>query len=150
MCHVGAFVLRLLILFLKGTYPSVWKPLRGPVQDWPLALCDSVSLSDSDIVPADAVYEHVVSENAMIHHNPRQLWHYLADQEASEALMFTAADSHTEPGTRKYDLTSVHVRTVNSHQAAPTGRFNYLEFRMGRPGRALMYEYWSCMQILII
>ncbi|KAI9154909.1 Scytalone dehydratase-like protein Arp1 [Paramyrothecium foliicola] len=53
------------------------------------------SLRDIDIVPADAVYERVVAENAMIHHNQEQAWHYLADQEASEALIFRATDSST-------------------------------------------------------
>lgn len=72
---------------------TVWKPLRGPVLDWPLALCDSKSLEDADIVPADAVYERVVAENCMIHHNPTQAWYYLAEQKPSEALVFKATDS---------------------------------------------------------
>jgi hypothetical protein len=63
-------------------------------------------LEDADIVPADVVYERVVTENAMIHHNDEQTWHYLADQEASEALIFRAADSSTNTASRK-SVTSV-------------------------------------------
>jgi len=74
---------------------TVWKPLKGPVLDWPLALCDSRSLEDADIVPADAVYERVVAENCMIHYNPAQRWYHLADQQPFEALIFKAADSNS-------------------------------------------------------
>ncbi|KAI1819345.1 hypothetical protein F4861DRAFT_534523 [Xylaria intraflava] len=75
---------------------TVWKPLRGPVDDWPLAVCDATSLDTSDAVPADVVYQKVVTENYMVHFNDRQKWFYLHKQEPHEVLLFKAADS--EPG----------------------------------------------------
>ncbi|SPO03436.1 uncharacterized protein DNG_06119 [Cephalotrichum gorgonifer] len=79
---------------------TVWKPIKGPVRDWPLALCDSTTLRDPDVIPADAVYERVVAENAMIHSDPTQAWYYLGDQKASEVLVFKAADSDPASATR--------------------------------------------------
>ncbi|TGO51364.1 hypothetical protein BOTNAR_0359g00140 [Botryotinia narcissicola] len=78
----------------------VWKPLKGPVMDWPLALCESKSLEDADIVPADAVYERVVAEYCMVHHNPAQSWYYLREQKPTEALIFKATDSNAESISR--------------------------------------------------
>ena len=38
---------------------NVWRPIRGPVQDLPLALCDARSFTDNDLIASDLVYAHV-------------------------------------------------------------------------------------------
>lgn len=73
---------------------SVWKPLRGPLRDWPLALCDAASVKAADLTAADIVFEENVSENLQIHYDAAQKWYYLEDQEASEMLVFRQAESH--------------------------------------------------------
>ncbi|RYP41076.1 hypothetical protein DL767_001237 [Monosporascus sp. MG133] len=75
---------------------TVWKPLKGPVEDWPLAVCDATSLDPSDAVSADVVYQKVVTENYLVHYSDKQKWFYLDRQEPHEVLVFKAADS--EPG----------------------------------------------------
>jgi hypothetical protein len=73
---------------------SVWKPLRGPLHDWPLALCDASSLdADNDLIPADIVYPTYVAENLQVHYNSNQRWHYLSGQKPSEVLIFREVDS---------------------------------------------------------
>ena len=83
----------------------MWKPLKGPVLDWPLAVCDSRSLQDADIIAADAIYERLVAENCIIHNNPTQKWYYVAEQKASEVLIFKATDSNPSSFSRKQVLT---------------------------------------------
>lgn len=78
---------------------SVWRPLAGPVKDWPLALCDAATLNyDAEIVPTDVVYEDFVAENGLMQYREAQMWFYLADQDSSEVLVFKAADSEIESG----------------------------------------------------
>jgi len=74
---------------------SVWKPLAGPVRDWPLALCDSRTLRHNDVVQADVVYDNFAAENCLLHYNTDQEWFYLANQSSSEALVFKATDSES-------------------------------------------------------
>uniref|UniRef100_A0A8H7N3S2 Uncharacterized protein n=1 Tax=Bionectria ochroleuca TaxID=29856 RepID=A0A8H7N3S2_BIOOC len=81
---------------------TVWKPLVGPVQDWPLAVCDAMTLDDADVVPADVVYQKVATENYLIHHNVNQKWYYMDRQEDHEALLFKAADSDAGRTARGY------------------------------------------------
>lgn len=73
---------------------SVWKPLRGPLRDWPLALCDAASVQANDLTPADVVFDTKVTENMQVHHDAAQKWYYLEDQDPSELLVFRQADSH--------------------------------------------------------
>lgn len=73
---------------------SVWKPLRGPLRDWPLALCDAASVQAKDLTPADIVFDTKVTENMQVHHNAAHKWYYLEDQDPSELLVFRQADSH--------------------------------------------------------
>jgi hypothetical protein len=35
---------------------NVWRPIRGPVESTPLAVCDAQSIDPKDFVPADLVY----------------------------------------------------------------------------------------------
>lgn len=72
---------------------SIWKPLRGPVRDWPLALCDVNTLDDEDIVAADLVYPATVVENCLIRPSLKQKWYYLSNQTDREAWIFVQSDS---------------------------------------------------------
>lgn len=73
---------------------SVWKPLRGPLRDWPLALCDAASIQADDLTPSDVVFDTKVNENMQVHYNAAQKWYYLEDHDPSELLVFRQADSH--------------------------------------------------------
>jgi hypothetical protein len=45
------------IMTITRDVSSVWRPLKGPVRDWPLALCHPQSLEvDRDLEPCDLVY----------------------------------------------------------------------------------------------
>jgi hypothetical protein len=37
---------------------NVWRPIRGPVLDSPLALCDARSFTDDDLIASDLVFPH--------------------------------------------------------------------------------------------
>jgi len=113
MCQVSAmFDASTLTVIVLKIVLSVWKPLKGPVQDWPLAMCDPRSIKpETDLEPCDLVYpgslpykhntkpgytkkfSDYVVENRQLYHSPRHEWMYLADQQPSEAWVFLQSDT---------------------------------------------------------
>ena len=87
-----------LLLILKNmgtqTSHSIWKPLRGPLRDWPLALCDASSVQPDHLAASDVVLRDQVSENMQVHYDEAHKWYYLQDQASTELLVFRQADSH--------------------------------------------------------
>lgn len=82
--------------YLKGRtqYITIWKPLHGPLSDWPLAVCDGTTVDPStDLEPQDIVDRDEVLENVHVYHRPTHQWYYLSGQQASELLIFRQADT---------------------------------------------------------
>ncbi|KAK0117758.1 hypothetical protein ONS95_012084 [Cadophora gregata] len=110
---------------------NIWRPLRGPLNDWPLAVCDAQSVDyRNDIMAGDLVYENFATENLQIMHNVDQKWFYLPDQTTTEVLIFKSADSdHSEapgqsnniyPGWPKFPL----MYTMLIEKASPHAAFH--------------------------
>jgi len=72
---------------------NVWKPLRGPVKDWPLALCDSSSLDLETIEAGDVVFQDFSIENALVKQSSKHKWYYISNQMESEAWIFEQGDA---------------------------------------------------------
>jgi len=49
---------------LKGRVQviNLWRPIRGPLRDAPLAVCDAGSVAFGDLVPSDLVYQNRVGD----------------------------------------------------------------------------------------
>ncbi|KAL3477394.1 hypothetical protein BJX99DRAFT_226210 [Aspergillus californicus] len=75
---------------------NIWKPLRGPVLDWPLAVCDLRTVDEKDMIPFDEVYADDVLESYQVHYNAGQRWYYLSNQMTTEMLVFKSADSEIQ------------------------------------------------------
>jgi len=82
---------------LKGRVQliNIWRPLRGPVQDVPLAVADYRSLSTpADFTPCDLIYSpEQIGETFVVNHNPQHKWYYLSEMQPSEALLLKCYDS---------------------------------------------------------
>ncbi len=72
---------------------NVWRPIRGPVLDSPLALCDARTFTDADLIPTELVYEHVRGETSSVAFNPAHRWYYFSEQQPDEALLIRIHDS---------------------------------------------------------
>jgi hypothetical protein len=78
-------------------YVHAWKPLNGPVKDWPLAFCDSSSvdpykdLEAGDYINDDENYN--TEETYQVYHRPYYRWYYLSDQKTNELAVFRQYDS---------------------------------------------------------
>jgi len=80
---------------LKGRFGivNVWRPIRGPVQDSPLALCDARSFSNDDLIASDLVYPHVRGETSSVEYKPGHRWYYFSDMQPDEAILIRVHDS---------------------------------------------------------
>jgi hypothetical protein len=72
---------------------NLWRPIRGPLRDAPLAVCDARSVAPNDLVPADLVYRHRVGETYAVTFNPSHRWFYVPDMQPDEALLLKCFDS---------------------------------------------------------
>lgn len=97
---------------------SIWRPLFGPIKDNAVALCDSRSIEDYDLIESDHIYPDFESETYMAFHADRHVWYYLADQTRDEVLLITNYDSLTETRT----LSLFHIASqANNYSRKFTG-----------------------------
>lgn len=72
---------------------SVWKPLFGPLLDWPLVFCRPSSLKPDDIELMDNVFPNVIEESINLHYSEQQDWCFLDKQMDTEVVIFQGGDS---------------------------------------------------------
>ncbi|MEJ0016908.1 MAG: CmcJ/NvfI family oxidoreductase [Acetobacteraceae bacterium] len=111
---------------------NLWRPIRGPLRDAPLAVCDAASVAEGDLVASDLVYQHRVGETYGVTYNPAHRWFYVPEMQPDEALLLKCFDSATDgrarfaPHTAFEDPTtpadappreSIEIRTLVFHEA---------------------------------
>lgn len=79
---------------------NLWRPIRGPLRDAPLAMCDARSVAPEDLVPQDLVYRDRVGEIYAVTYNPAHRWYYVPDMQPDEALLLKCYDSATDDRAR--------------------------------------------------
>lgn len=72
---------------------TVWRPIRGPLQTKPLAVCDATTLKSDDRILGELHYPDRVGEFYAIAYDPDQRWYYFPEMQADEALLFKCYDS---------------------------------------------------------
>jgi hypothetical protein len=85
---------------------NVWRPIRGPLFDAPLALCDATSLADGDLVAQDLIYRDRKGEIYGLTYNPAHRWYYAPAMQADEALLLKCFDSERDGRARFMPHTS--------------------------------------------
>ena len=79
---------------------NLWRPIRGPLQDTPLALCDATSVAAGDLIASDLIYPNRNGETYSVKYNPEHRWFYFPDMTADEALLLKCYDSATDGRSR--------------------------------------------------
>jgi hypothetical protein len=72
---------------------NLWRPIRGPVRDAPLAVCDALTVGQDDLIPSDLIYPHRVGETYSVIFDPAHRWFYVSDMQPNEVLMLKCYDS---------------------------------------------------------
>ena len=80
---------------------NVWRPIRGPLRDAPLAVCDATSVAFADFVPSDLVYRDRIGETYRVRYNPAHRWFYVPEMRADEAVLIKCYDS-AEDGRARF------------------------------------------------
>jgi len=89
------------LLHHRAALINVWRPIRGPVQDVPLAVCDARSTSLEDFVETDIDHfaENDLSRPShsgqiySVRYNPGHRWYYAKDMQPNEVWVFKGYDS---------------------------------------------------------
>jgi hypothetical protein len=81
------------LLQRRFAFLNVWRPIRGPLLDQPLALCDATSAAPADFVRSEQRYEGRTGEIYVMRHSPRHRWLYAPAMSRDEALVFKCYDS---------------------------------------------------------
>ena len=78
------------------SFDSIWRPIAGPVEDWPLAVCDGSTVKNNSLVEADIVRRDYESSNIFLTYDTDHRWHYLDRQQADEVLIFKQFDTRAD------------------------------------------------------
>ncbi|KAI1322276.1 hypothetical protein F5Y16DRAFT_387102 [Xylariaceae sp. FL0255] len=100
---------------------NVWKPLNGPVVDWPLAQMDYTTLNLGHVHPVDLLRgnnEHRGQTVAIAHH-PDQKWWYLDHHRSDEVTMIKIWDSWGDRGVADMCAHAAFEHPDTPEDAAP-------------------------------
>lgn len=111
---------------------NLWRPIRGPLRDAPLAVCDAGSVAPVDLVAADLIYANRTGETYAVTYNPNHRWFYVPAMQRDEALLIKCFDLLTDGRARFAPHTafddpsvpadilpreSIEIRTLVFHRA---------------------------------
>jgi hypothetical protein len=72
---------------------QVWRPIRHPVETFPLAICDARSLTPDELVISERRYPNRVGQTYAITYKPAHQWYWFPRMRREEALVFKVYDS---------------------------------------------------------
>jgi hypothetical protein len=72
---------------------QVWRPIRLPVESFPLAICEARSVQFSDFVISERRYPNRVGQTYAVKYNPNHKWYWFPRMRRDEALVFKVYDS---------------------------------------------------------
>jgi hypothetical protein len=69
---------------------NVWRPIQGPVQESPIAICEAGSIRQEDLIPIEEGVKHEVY---LFNFNSHHRWFYFPQMQTDEVLLFKCFDS---------------------------------------------------------
>jgi hypothetical protein len=105
---------------LKSRFAEInlWRPIKGPVEDMPLAVCDARSIAPEDLVATDLKYPDRTGETYSVTFNPRHRWYYFPRMQADEVLFIKCYDSMAD-GRARFTAHSAFDDPTTPVNAAP-------------------------------
>lgn len=79
---------------------NLWRPIRGPLRDTPLTMCDTQTVAGGDLVPSALIYPDRTGEIYAVTYNPAHRWFYYPEMSADEVLLLKCYDSETDGRAR--------------------------------------------------
>ena len=75
---------------------QVWRPIRHPVETFPLAICDARSVAFEDFIISERLYQDRKGQTYACAYNPKHHWYWFPRMRREEALVFKVYDSQKE------------------------------------------------------
>lgn len=79
---------------------NLWRPIRGPLVDAPLAVCDAGSVEPGDLIPTDLIYQERIGETYSVTYRASHRWYYFSRMRVDEVLLLKCYDSATDGRAR--------------------------------------------------
>jgi hypothetical protein len=102
---------------LKERYAviNVWRAIRGPVLDTPLAVCDAQSIAQDDVIPTEEGVKHEVY---MFNYSSNHRWYYFSAMTTNEVLLLKCFDSIRDGRARLTAHSAFDLPAVPAHTQA--------------------------------
>ncbi len=81
---------------------NIWRSIKAPVTDTPLAVCDARTVSAEDLVASEVRYQTRTGEVYLVTHAPRHRWSYFSEMDRHEALIFKQYDSQVDGSVARF------------------------------------------------
>src|SRR5215470_11422701 len=79
---------------------QVWRPVRRPVESWPLAIADAQTISPANLVVTERRYPDRIGQTYAITYNPAHRWYWFPHMRPDEALVFKTYESEKQGRAR--------------------------------------------------
>jgi len=79
---------------------QVWRPIRHPVETFPLAIADARSIAFDDFVISERRYPNRIGQTYAVTYKPRHHWFWFPRMRRDEALVFKVYDSEKDGRAR--------------------------------------------------
>ena len=105
---------------LKGRVQiiNLWRPIRGPLLDSPLAVCDARTVKPNELVAADLVYPNRIGETYSVKYNSDHQWFYVPRMTADEILLLKCFDFKSD-GRARFAPHSAFIDPTTPPDAPP-------------------------------
>jgi hypothetical protein len=97
---------------------NVWRPIHGPVEEIPLAVCDASSISEADLIPTDLIYRDRLGEIYNFSYGPSHRWFYFPRMQGNEVVLIKGYDS-AEDGRARFTAHSAFDDPTTPPNARP-------------------------------
>jgi hypothetical protein len=94
---------------------QVWRPIRYPVETYPLAMADAQTLSAADMIVSERRAPTRVGQTYAIKYNPAHKWYWFPHMRREEAYVFKVFDSMKDGRARWTAHTAFEDPTTPPH-----------------------------------
>src|SRR5262249_38167573 len=94
---------------------QVWRPIRHPVETYPLAMADAQTLSPQDMIVSERRAPGRIGQTYAIKYNPEHKWYWFPRMRRDEAYVFKVFDSMKDGRARWTAHTAFEDPTTPPH-----------------------------------
>jgi hypothetical protein len=98
---------------------NLWRPIKSPVLDAPLAVCDARSVEPQDLVASDLVFRDRRGETYNLIYNPEQRWFYAPQMRSDEVLLLKCFDSRDDGAVARFAPHTAFIDPTAPSDAPP-------------------------------